>query len=168
MSTRGRWTTWTEREPDLAERAAEIDPPLVVDPAPVHTHRTTVAMLDGYEFAATLAQDPESEAISGWGRDGWDAGEWPYCVLGWSRGWHEGCRLPTLIEYVEGDVTVRYYDTDEQRLAATDRAVEWHWRHGPNSTGPDLSGYAEGRLPEQFRGPFSWARLENGPRQEIA
>jgi hypothetical protein len=61
--------------------------------------------------------------------------------------------------YVEGDIDVRAYAEQEERLAAIDDIAAFYWRlqqsHGPENLPP------VGPLPVEYTGPFSWERCQS-------
>lgn len=124
----------------------------------------TLFLGDGYEFAAQLETTPGWRAIGAWGRDGWDLGDWPLVVIGWGNLITHDGPIYSVVTYVEGDITIERYTEEKARLERTDELAEFYWRIG--ETGPQeiLTAYPESELPPEYRGPFSWARLEGeGP-----
>ena len=117
---------------------------------------------DGYDWMEKL-DGTGWHAIPGWGRDGWDLGDWPLVIIAQAYDRDEGDYL--LCERVEGDVTVWAYRTKEALYEATDRIARTHWSRDPESKGEAmveaLANTPEGELLDRrFRGPFSWARVE--------
>lgn len=172
---------------------------------------------DGYSDMEVAAGEGWS-AVSGWGRDGYDLGDWPYVVISVSgqpakvdvfdldrsagqryhfadadkfaafvatlraddRDFYEIVQRPYLMrQTVEGDTTVYAFDSLEDRNAAIDYLFIWYgigreydeWTvRGVSSvydcdTGkyPAREGLDAGtlRIPEELRGPFSWARCDS-------
>lgn len=122
------------------------------------THRTTtrhhVADLfpsayggDGYD-AMEAMRTAGIRIYAGWGRDGWDAGDWPYVQVG-TRRTSEGVEA---VVYVEGDIDITRYDTFEQAIRHLDEVVHWYWQGNRGPTNPDLNN------PDHC-GPFQWHRL---------
>lgn len=68
-----------------------------------------------------------------------------------------------LAEYVEADLTVYRYPTQERRDAATDCLAFRHWKHQGESwvAGVETVVAAPGRL----RGPLSWKRLNESKEE---
>jgi hypothetical protein len=100
-------------------------------------------------------RQPEGwQPISGWGRNGWDLGSWPYVVIS-HRHTPEGFEL---LYDVEGDTSIYRYPTREQRDAATDELAFFHWEGEDWIAGIENAADA----PEHLRGPFSWSRLDKG------
>lgn len=129
----------------------------------VHAYgRNYAESCDGYE-------DMEAEegrgwtAISGWARDGYDLGDWPYVTI-YTRPEWDG-KFP-LLQIVEGDRTLWSFDTEADREAAIDYLFLWYaagdrWAQEQGAW-IDREALDAGTLdvPPEFRGPFSWARLE--------
>ena len=115
-------------------------------------------------------------AISGWGHDGWDLGDWPYVVISTRK---VGRPLPgndfaearpyQMRQTCEGDTTVYAFTSEADRDAAIDYLFIWY------GVGRSYDRWvAEGltydkradldagtlRVPVQFRGPFTWKRCE--------
>ncbi len=128
---------------------------------------------DGYDDM-DLAERQGWGTLSGWGRDGWDLGEWPYVVISERfRAGHYEMR-----QTVEGDTTVYRFDSVEDCHAAIDYLFIWYgiakeldeW--AVEGLGAEFDAETgkytkrEGldagtlRVPERFRGPFSWSRLD--------
>lgn len=112
---------------------------------------------EGPDFAARYS-------VPSWGRDGWDAGEWPYVVF---RSYKNTNGLYCYAVYVEGDVTVWRYGLEDDRDRALGLHIEWHWRRKSNpadylgeALAAALTKYPFGKLPARFRGPFTWKRLD--------
>lgn len=115
---------------------------------------------DGYE-------DMEAErtrgwrAISSWGLNGWDLGEWPYVVISCGESL---TGAPDLLCTVEGDRDVYRFATTEDRDAAIDYLFLWYAAGKEYSDFPviDRGQLDAGALTvdERFRGPFSWSRLD--------
>lgn len=134
---------------DLQNRLRSVDPG-----ESDSFHSMEYGRSGGYEWIEVLELFPKCQVVPGWGRDGWTAGSWPLVVFG--HFYHEGTY--GLITYVEGDVTVEGFASKEDLHAATDEAVEWHWRHGQG--GPDVDHYPEGDLPPEYRGPYTRGRAK--------
>ncbi len=104
----------------------------------------------GYDWIGALRSG--WDAVSSWGRSGWDLGCWPLVIVAhYDR---PGCY--GLCLYVEGDLDISAYPTREARDQATDRLAAYYWRyyqHGPT----DLPA-SDGDLQPHHRGPFSWSR----------
>ena len=116
---------------------------------------------DGHEWVERLPSG--WEAVSSWGRDGWDLGAWPICVVAMYD--NDQTHQYAVGIYTEGDVTVRHIPNQDELYFAVDQLAEWYWRNdyasGPNDLPPH-----HGLLPPH-RGPFSWRRLDRErPRDE--
>lgn len=105
---------------------------------------------DGYDFMHEHAIPAGWRAVSSWGRDGWDLGDWPYvCIYH-----HDYAGAYWFLSYCEGDLTAYRFDTLDQLHAHTDDTARFYWEHFFRDRGPDnLDG-------PEARGPFSWARLD--------
>lgn len=112
-------------------------------------------------------------AIPAWGLSGWDLGEWPYVVISTRRrgtAWE-------LRQVVEGDATTWRFASEEDRDAAVDYLFLWYgiaqeysewiadgiagWDDDTRSyPARDALDAGELTVPDKYRGPFSWARLD--------
>lgn len=137
---------------------------------------------DGYgdmEVASTEGW----HALAGWGRDGWDLGDWPYVVIS-KRDLHGTAQAITDIsqalagpfqmrQTIEGDTTVYGFMNVEDRDAAIDYLFIWYALGMEHKRFPEFvaAGLTDGVLraqldagtldvPELLRGPFSFERLE--------
>ena len=129
------------------------------------THRDTshgrnhALSSDGYDDM-TLAEAQKWHAVSGWGRDGWDLGDWPYVAI-YIRDLNGTYQMQQI---VEGDHDVYTFASREDREAAIDYMFLWY------AAGQDWAplGYeqratldaGELEVDPKWRGPFSWDRLE--------
>lgn len=136
---------------------------------------------DGYGDMDVAARQGWT-AISGWGLDGWDLGDWPLVVVSVrdvprsSKRCGE-CGTITcadtggyeMRQTIEGDTTAYRFATPEDRNAAIDYLFVWYGlRRGYDDwtvkglTEDKRDGLDAGalRVPERFRGPFSWARAD--------
>lgn len=110
---------------------------------------------DGYDVMA-WAKKHRWEAISSWGRDGWDLGSWPLVIIFW-RTTLDSSHYEVL-EYVEGDVTCWCCPTPELREQVTDSLAFFHWKQQGCEW---VAAYEdETKAPPELRGKFSWKRLE--------
>ena len=105
---------------------------------------------DGYD-RMTFARARGWEAISSWGLDGWDLGNWPYVVV-----YHR--RETELAIDVEGDITVQTFPTREERDRKTDETAFFYWKNHGEDWVRGIDSHEQ--IPPKLRGPFSWARLE--------
>jgi hypothetical protein len=142
---------------------------------------------DGYDDME-VARSEGWTVLSGWGRDGWDLGDWPYVVLsirrvagapvqGLEPAWE-------LLSVVEGDHTVYRFTSADDREAAIDYLFVWYgigrdyeeWgREGLNQVWTDGTLTKDTRkmldegtlpVPERLRGPFSWGRASTNTSNE--
>lgn len=121
---------------------------------------------DGYEFMG-VGESSGWRTISGWGRDGWDLGDWPYVVYQFRDRTVDGKTLYERSCYVEGDITIETFEKPEDRERATDESALFYWRGDPDRHGlrEELAaiGADEMRqnevawesIPEHLRGPYS-------------
>lgn len=114
-------------------------------------------------------------AIAGWGRDGWDLGDWPYVVI-YTRERAETPELQLrdakweLQVIVEGDHSVYRFDSEEDRTAALDYMFLWYaagedWAPLKYEDRERLDA-GELEVDGKFRGPFSWARADQREKGE--
>jgi hypothetical protein len=103
---------------------------------------------EGYEFMEAGAA-AGWRAVSAWGSDGWDLGDWPYVVVLF-RG-----ELERAV-YVEGDITIEAFATSADRESSTDEVAEFYWR--AQESGPSDLPAAGEPLPAAYRGPYSRSR----------
>lgn len=94
-------------------------------------------------------------AVSAWGQDGWDLGDWPYVVL-------SVCNVDNhfhLLSVVEGDHSVYSFATLADREAALDYLFAWYAAGGRLEEFKDLDRQALDRgdllIDQKFRGPYS-------------
>lgn len=111
---------------------------------------------NGYD-AIGSARKAGWKARASWGRNGWDLGSWPLVVFFFRENGGPGKVVYELAQYVEGDLTVWTFPTDELRSEAVDRMAFWWWRNEGESW---VSGLDIDDIPDHLRGPFSWARCE--------
>lgn len=112
---------------------------------------------DGYDWISETGPRLGFHALSAWGLDGWDLGQWPYVSL--SIGRREG--VVTVLEYVEGDLTFRDFASESDAFGFLDACL-FFWTEPAvealRAAVPVVPASVEG-LPDRFRGPFSWHRL---------
>jgi hypothetical protein len=112
---------------------------------------------DGYEWM-TLASLEGWRAVSAWGRDGWDLGDWPYVVYMFRDvdGRFERA------SYCEGDVTIETYATAQDRSDDTDESALFYWLGREESWVAGLGLTRETKadaIPDHLRGPYSRDRV---------
>lgn len=104
--------------------------------------------------------------VAGWGLDGWHLGEWPYAVI--SHRTVSADRFE-LLSVVEGDHDRYSFETEADRESAIDYLFLWYGlgkeydRWTAEGLTPDKREALDAgtlRVPNRFRGPFSWARLD--------
>ena len=100
------------------------------------------------------------QALSAWGSDGWDLGEWPYVVI--SIRDFSGSITPDrfdLLSVCEGDHTVYSFASVEDRNAALDYLFLWYMaRNSERILGFAIDREALDRgevtVEEKYRGPY--------------
>ena len=103
---------------------------------------------DGYDFMHSHAEPAGWRAVSGWGKNGWDLGDWPYVVMYHRK--ESGAFW--FLQYTEGDLIAYRFGTLADLHAHTDGAARFYWDHDRDRGPADLDS-------PDARGPFSWARL---------
>ena len=102
---------------------------------------------DGYDIMA-VAEQCGWEAIAGWGKDGYDLGDWPYVVV-YSR---KVGSMHQVAIYVEGDMTAYQVPSLEVRNAIIDDTAFFYWKHKEQEW---VQGYSTvENLPPELRGPY--------------
>lgn len=110
---------------------------------------------DGYDDM-DVATRQGWQFIPGWGRDGWDMGEWPYVSIG-VRNTNGRFQL---MQIIEGDHTVYEFATQADRSAALDYLFLWYAADkgldGFPFTYEERQQLDAGKLTidDQWRGPF--------------
>lgn len=99
---------------------------------------------DGYEWIGA-AESEGWRAISAWGSNGWDLGDWPYMVYAF-RGDLE------VASYCEGDVRIETYESAHDRELAVDAAAMFYWKSR------DEPWLTDGTPPGKLMGPYSAKR----------
>ena len=125
---------------------------------------------DGYEDMEVESRRGWG-AISGWGKDGWDMGSWPYVVI--SRRRHAGAPAQDLapcwevLSTCEGDRTVYRFQSEADQLAALDYLFVWYgiahdydsWTiEGLTHDKREALDAGTLRVPAKFRGPYGASR----------
>lgn len=111
---------------------------------------------DGYDWISRC-DDAGWQVPASWGRDGWDVGEWPYQVIAYRDEYPFAA-----MERVEGDLFMWRFDTADEVIDLVDRWVATCWlaRQGQPTTPVIEVDRRNVPTDPQFRGPFSWSRLE--------
>ena len=99
----------------------------------------------GYDVMEA-AHEEKWRAIPGWGKDGYDLGDWPYVIV-FTRNQHGRYDI---MYYVEGDVTMYSAPTKEIRNAIIDEIAFFHWRGEEWVEGYD----SVDQLPDELKGPY--------------
>jgi hypothetical protein len=111
---------------------------------------------DGYDDMA--AEEGRGwHANAGWGRDGWNLGDWPYVVI-YTREFADDQHPFGVMQIVEGDRTVYAFASKADQDAALDYLFLWY---AAGSRWAPLTEEDRGRLDageltvdEKFRGPY--------------
>ena len=131
-------------------------------------HGRNYALSDDGYGDMEVAERSGWSSIAGWGRDGWDLGDWPYVVISerYRNGKYE------MRQTVEGDTTVYRFDNAEDAHAAIDYLFLWYGcdshvgrEAGLTYESREALDAGELTVDERFRGPFSWARNEREKTQ---
>lgn len=115
---------------------------------------------DGYDWLAR-AEGDGWRAVSGWGRDGWDLGDWPYVVYCFRERVVGPRTLYERASYCEGDVAILTYSSAQDRSDDTDESALFHWVGNEESWITGLGLTRESRanqMPEHLRGPYARRR----------
>lgn len=110
--------------------------------------------LDGYDRMEFVRNTAGWRPIPSWGRDGWDLGSWPYVTIMFK----EADGKYAVREDVEGDVTIRQFETEQQRNAYVDTIAFYYWHQNKEDWVAGIKSADD--MPPYLRGPFSWKRLE--------
>jgi hypothetical protein len=109
---------------------------------------------DGYSDMA-VEEDRGWHSIGGWGRNGWDLGNWPYVVI-YRR--NLGAGKFGVMQICEGDRTVYHFGSEADRDAAIDYLFLWYaaGEDWAPLTYADRARLDAGELTvdEKFRGPY--------------
>lgn len=125
-----------------------------------------------YRFSDDGYSDMEHEgksgwrAVAGWGRDGWDLGDWPYVSFLVRK--QEGEERPyQLMQIVEGDRSVWAFPSQDDLHAAIDYLFLWYAANGSNEEWCPVSYEQREQLDAgtleidpKFRGPYSRFRAD--------
>lgn len=108
--------------------------------------------------------------LSGWGRDGWDMGNWPYVAM-MTRTSNDGtrgedgklARQYEVLTIVEGDRTWYRFDNVVDQEAALDYLFLWYamsedW--APKHWTREALDAGQLQVANKYRGWFSWERVE--------
>lgn len=102
---------------------------------------------DGYNVME-VAHQQKWRAIPGWGKDGYDLGDWPYVII-FMKNLQERYDI---IYYVEGDVTMYSAPTKEIRDAIVNEIAFFHWKQQDEEW---VQGYdTVDQLPDELKGPY--------------
>jgi hypothetical protein len=96
---------------------------------------------DGYEWIEAIAEDGWA-ALSNWGSEGWDLGQWPYVIVAGTRTADRTGHLFGAATYCEGDVTCRYFRTQRAQWEAITEQAFFSWSNG-QAHGPARSPFPQ-------------------------
>jgi hypothetical protein len=85
--------------------------------------------LDGYDWMEA-AKGTNWHTVPGWGKDGWDAGQWPYVILTLAKGQDEAGPFYGMTTYCEGDLSATFYRSQMEQWKAITEWCRWNWLHG--------------------------------------
>lgn len=105
---------------------------------------------DGYDWM-DAASETGWHTLSSWGKDGWDAGQWPYVMVSLAKTSDEKGNLYGMTTYCEGDLDTTFYRSQQEQWKAITEWCRWNWNHGQGD-GPAL-GPAD-VVPEIHGRPF--------------
>lgn len=108
---------------------------------------------DGYEWMNDVAPTAGWHPCSGWGKDGWDAGSWPYVILTLAKGQDEAGPFFGITTYCEGDLSTSFYRKQSEQWKAITEWCRWNWEHG-QSDGPTLTAEEVEADRERYGRPF--------------
>lgn len=97
--------------------------------------------IEGYDWMDAAART-RWITLSSWGKDGWDAGQWPYVILTVAKGTDENGTFFGMTTYCEGDLETSFYRTQAAQWDAISRWCHWNWTNG-QGRGPE-------GLPKEF------------------
>lgn len=92
---------------------------------------------DGYDWMEA-ASETGWHTLSGWGKDGWDAGQWPYVMVSLAKTSDEHGPLYGMTTYCEGDMDTTFYRSQMEQWKAITEWCRWNWEHGQGD-GPKLT-----------------------------
>lgn len=92
--------------------------------------------LDGWDWIDAAATTGW-HALSSWGKDGWDAGSWPYVIITLAKGRDEVGNFYGITTYCEGDLDTSFYRSQQEQWKAITEWCRWNWNHGQGD-GPKL------------------------------
>lgn len=108
--------------------------------------------LDGWDWMDAAAET-HWFALSSWGKDGWDAGSWPYTIITLARGKDETGPFFGVTTYCEGDLDTKFFRDQLNQWAYITEWCRWGWANG-QSDGPKLSVEEVGADREKYGRPF--------------
>lgn len=106
--------------------------------------------MDGYDWMDAAATTGW-HTCPGWGKDGWDAGQWPYVILTLAAGKDKAGRFFGVTTYCEGDLTTKFFRSQMEQWKYITEWCRWNWEHGQGD-GPKLT--PEQIVPEIHGRPY--------------
>lgn len=101
---------------------------------------------DGYSISGYEWQEAAAETgwytVPCWGKEGWNAGQWPYVAVALAKGTDENGTFFGMTTYCEGDLETTFYRTQAAHWDAVSRWCHWNWTNGQGD-GPE-------GLPKEF------------------
>jgi hypothetical protein len=102
----------------------------------------------GIDVTARIAENHGWEVKDSWGKGCYDLGNQPHVVI-FFRDEVSGY---SLLEYVEGDTYLYFFETLEERIAFTDELAFYWWKHSGMPYAENYNSVAE--LPDGMHGPY--------------
>lgn len=112
----------------------------VTFPAPHPREDAQGYSLDGYDWM-DATRERGWLTLSGWGKDGWDAGAWPYLIITISRGKDDKGFFWGVTTYCEGDLDTKFYRDQMVQWQAITKWCHWNWEHGQSDGPKDLPAF---------------------------
>lgn len=135
FTNKGRLTTMSDQKV-LTEYTTKDTGEVIHAEAPHGRNDARGYSLDGYDWI-DAAETTGWYALSNWGKDGWDAGQWPYVIVALAKGQDEVGPFFGMTTYCEGDLETTFYRSQEQQWEAITEWCRWNWLHGQGD-GPKL------------------------------
>jgi hypothetical protein len=109
--------------------------------------------LDGYDWMDEAAHTGWY-ALANWGKDGWDAGSWPYVIITLAKGSDEEGPFYGITTYCEGDLATTFYRSQLEQWKAITAWNHWNWVMGQSQGPKDLPADLENLDLEIYGRPF--------------
>lgn len=108
---------------------------------------------DGYDWM-DAASETGWHTLSNWGKDGWDAGQWPYVMVSLAKTADEHGNLYGMTTYCEGDMVTTFYRSQSEQWKAITAWCHWHWKHSGEQWAAALPEKAEDLDQEIYGRPY--------------